>query len=213
MIGVLGGSFDPIHFGHIKPLIEVTRQFNFSEIKLIPTFCSPVGKKFHANFEHRMNMVSIICSSSTNNFSADDIEMKRKGISYTYDTIRTLKDQNKNDDFCLIMGLDVFLKIETWFKYENILNEVNILVINRPGRDIEEIKKMGSLVNQKISKNKEDFLNNKNYMVYFYNISPIEISSSAIRNIIKEGNNPVKKIPGSIMSYIERNKLYRKEYE
>ena len=50
-------------------------------------------------------------------------------------------------------------------------------------------------------------------MVYFYNISPIEISSSAIRNIIKEGNNPVMKIPGSIMSYIERNKLYRKEYE
>ena len=87
--------------------------------------------------------------------------MKRKGISYTYDTIKTLKDQNKRDDFCLIMGLDVFLKIETWFKYENILNEVNILVINRPGRDIDEIKKMGNLVNQKISKNKEDFLNNK----------------------------------------------------
>ncbi len=213
MIGVLGGSFDPIHFGHINPLIEVAKQFNFSEIKLIPTYCSPAGKKFHANFEHRMNMASIICSSSTNNFSVDDIEIKRKGISYTYDTIRILKDQNSKDDFCLIMGLDVFLNIETWFKYENILNEVNILVINRPGRNIDEIKNMGSFVNQKISKNKKDFLDNKNCMIYFYDILPIDISSSDIRNIIKKGNNPTKKIPGSIMSYIERNKLYRKEYE
>ena len=91
MIGVFGGSFDPIHFGHINPLSDLSKQFNLSEIKLIPTYRSAVGKTFHADFKHRLNMVSIIASSETNNFRVEDLEIRKKGISYTYETIKILK--------------------------------------------------------------------------------------------------------------------------
>ncbi len=210
MIGVLGGSFDPIHFGHINPLIEVSEQFNLSEIKLIPTYQSAVGKVFHANSEHRMNMVSIIAASSSNNFVAEDLELRRGGVSYTYDTIKLLKERHKNDRFCLIMGLDVFLKIESWYNYKKILNEVNILVMSRPGFSLKKLDSMDTLIHNKISKNKVDFIKNNNNVIYFHETAPINISSSLIRDKISKGEDPIKKIPGSIMSYIRRNDLYKK---
>ena len=209
MIGVLGGSFDPIHFGHINPLSDLSKQFNFSEIKLIPTYHSAVGKIFHADFEHRMNMVSIIAASETNNFIAEDIEIRKKGISYTYETIKILKKDNKKEDICLIMGLDVFLNIETWYNYEKILEEVNILVINRPGFEIKKINSMANLIRDKVSKSKSDFLKSGRKTIFFYQSPLIDISSSSIRKIIEKDRDPVKKIPGSIMSYIKRNNLYK----
>ena len=212
MIGVFGGSFDPIHFGHINPLSDLSKQFNFSEIKLIPTYHSAAGKIFHADFEHRMNMVSIIAASETNNFIAEDIEIRKKGISYTYETIKILKKDNKKEDICLIMGLDVFLNIETWYNYEKLLKEVNILVIDRPGFETNKINIMTSFIRNKISKNKKDFLESKEKNIFFHQSPLVDISSSSIRDIIKKYKDPIKKIPGSIMSYIKRNKLYA-EYE
>ena len=212
MIGVFGGSFDPIHFGHINPLIDLSKQFNLSEIKLIPTYRSAVGKTFHADFKHRLNMVSIIASSETNNFRAEDLEIRKKGISYTHETIKILKKDNKKEDICLIMGLDVFLNIETWYNYEKILKEVNILVINRPGFEINKMNSMGALIRDRISKNKKDFLESKEKNIFFHQTPLIDISSSSIRDIIKKDKDPIKKIPGSIMSYIKRNNLYV-EYE
>ena len=91
MIGVHGGSFDPIHFGHINPLIELSDLFEFEEIRLVPTNKSPVDKIFYSNIDHRFNMVSIIAASDTNNFVADNVEMNRDEISYTYKTIKILK--------------------------------------------------------------------------------------------------------------------------
>ena len=210
MIGVFGGSFDPIHFGHINPLIDLSKQFNLSEIKLIPTYRSAVGKTFHADFKHRLNMVSIIASSETNNFRAEDLEIRKKGISYTHETIKILQKDNKKENICLIMGLDVFLNIETWYNYEKILKEVNILVINRPGFEINKMNSMGSLIRDKISKNKKDFLESKEKNIFLYHTPSIDISSSSIRDIIKKGKDPLRKIPGSIMSYIKRNNLYKK---
>ena len=210
MIGVLGGSFDPIHFGHINPLIQVSEQFNLSEIKLIPTYKSAVGKVFYANPEHRMNMVSIIAASNSNNFVAEDLEIRKKGVSYTFDTINILKERYKKDKFCLILGLDVFLKIESWYNYKEILNKVNILVINRPGYNLNKLNSMDIHIQNRISKNKFDFIKNKEHEIYFHDIAPIDISSSSIRDIIRKGDDPIKKIPGSIMSYIKRNELYKK---
>ena len=125
MIGVFGGSFDPIHFGHIEPLNELSEIFDFEEIRLIPTYKSPVKKPFYASADHRYRMAAIIASSGTNNFISDDIEIRKEGISYTHETIKIIKKERNEENLCLIIGLDVFLNIETWYNYLEILKEAN----------------------------------------------------------------------------------------
>jgi len=208
MIGVFGGSFDPIHFGHINPLMELSEQFKFSAIRLIATYKSPANKIFHSEPSHRHNMASIIASSTTNNFIADDIEIREEGVSYTYETIKKLKNTLKNEDICLIIGLDVFLDIETWYNYKKMMEEVNIIVVNRPDFNIKSTENMDSSILGKIVKNKEIFLGRKKGCIFFYETPNIGISSTSIRNIIGKGEIPSGMIPGSIMSYIKRNKLY-----
>ena len=208
MIGLLGGSFDPIHFGHIKPLFELSEIFNFEEIRLIPTYKSPANKAFLASAEHRYNMVSIISASNANNFSADDIEIRNQGISYTFKTIKILKKQLKREDLCLIMGLDVFLNIETWYNYREILRQVNIVVINRPSFDLKKTENMNFEIFSRITSNKIDFLSGEKKQIFFHKSSSCEISSTKIRHIIERGESPEGLIPGAIMSYIERHKIY-----
>ena len=208
MIGVFGGSFDPIHFGQIDPLMELSEQFEFSSIRLITTYKSPVSKIFHSDASHRHNMVSIIAASTTNNFIADDLEIRKKDVSYTYKTIQNLKNTLKNEDICVIIGLDVFLHIETWYNYEKLIEEVNIIVVNRPDFNIKSTENMGFSILSKITKDKTRFLESKKGCIFFYKMPSIGISSTRIRSMIGRGENPSGMIPGSIMSYIKRNKLY-----
>ena len=213
MIGVHGGSFDPIHFGHINPLLELSELFNFDKIRLIPTYNSPVNKLFYSDIEHRLNMVSIIAASETNVFVADDIEMKKGGISYTYETVEIIKEQEQNQDICLIMGLDAFLNLENWYNYVEILKNVRIIVVNRPNNNIEEIKKMNFDILDRITSNKIDFQKNEKKQIFFYETPSINISSSDIRRKIYNNENLAGLIPGSILSYIERNKLYLDQHK
>ena len=208
MIGVLGGSFDPVHFGHINPLIELSEQFKFDEIRLVPTYKSPINKSFYASAEHRFNMVSIIASSGTNNFVADNTEILKEDISYTYETIKIIKKQKKSDDICLIMGFDVFLNFETWYNYLEIIKEVNIIVINRPNFSIKNINNMDSEILKNVVNDKIDFLRNDKKKIFFYDIPSIDISSTKIRDIIKKGDSLAGLVPGSKQSYIKRNRLY-----
>ena len=208
MIGVLGGSFDPVHFGHINPLIELSERFKFDEIRLVPTFQSPINKSFSASAEHRFNMVSIIASSDTNNFVADNTEILKEGISYTYETIKIIKKQKKSDDIYLIMGLDVFLNFETWYNYLEIIEEVNIIVIKRPNFNTKKINYMNCEILKRVVNNKIDFLKNEKKQIFFYDTASIDISSTKIRDVIKKDGSLIGLVPGSILSYINRNGLY-----
>ena len=213
MIGVLGGSFDPIHFGHIKLLNELTEYFNFKEIRLIPTYQSPAKKTFCASSTHRKNMASIIANSDANNFVVDKAEIQRGGISYTYDTLKIIKKDRNIDDICLIMGLDVFLTFESWYNYLEILQEVNIIVLNRPDFDFVNINSMGQEIIGRVTKNRNDLLKDNKKHIFLYETAYIDISSTKIRNLISRGENPIGLIPGSIWSYIKRNKLYTEIYD
>ena len=210
MIGILGGGFDPIHFGHINPLYKLLEEFDFNEIRLVPTKISPTNKIFYANEFHRLSMVSIITSSNTNNFIADDIELKNNDISYTYSMLNKIKKNVSNEKICLIMGLDVFLNIKYWYNYLKIINEFNLIVINRPDFDFNLVNNMDISIKNMITKNKKDlFLNNhKNIYLYDYDMPSINISSTKIRCLISTGIIPRGFLPGSVMTYIKRNNLY-----
>jgi nicotinate-nucleotide adenylyltransferase len=114
-------------------------------------------------------MVSLISSSETNNFVADNTEIVKQNTSFTYETIKIIKKQQNRDDICLIMGLDVFLNIETWYNYMEILKDTNIVVINRPGFDIEKINNMSFEILERITSDKIDFIKNEKNKYLFIN--------------------------------------------
>jgi len=209
MIGILGGSFDPIHFGHINPLYDLSEEFNFTEIRLIPTYISPIGKFYFAEYKHRFNMVSIIASSDTNNMIADNTEIIKEGVSYTYETIKIIKEREKSNNICLILGLDVFLNIETWYNYKDLINETKIIVLNRPNIDVNLIKNMNSIIQNKIISKKDEFIDAEESKIFLYTSSNINLSSTQVRRLIEKEKDTSGLIPGSIASYIRRNNLYK----
>lgn len=207
MVGIFGGSFDPIHFGHINPLNELSEVFNFKEIRLIPTYHSPLNKVFSASAQHRYNMVSIITSSKSNNFVADNIEILNGGISYTYNTVEILRKRLEIKDICLILGLDAFLGIKNWYNYKKLINNNRFIIINRPNYNVGSLSNMDIEIFNKITYDRNEFLNNKK-SIYLYKNSSFNISSTKIRDAILKGNKATGLLPGSIMSYIKRNNLY-----
>ena len=208
MIGVFGGSFDPIHFGHIKPLIELNKEFNFNNILLIPCNLSPSLKKTNASAIDRFEMTKVISQSNTNNFLSDDREIKRGGISYSYDTLRDIKNIY-GQNILLIIGADVFLNFDKWYNYNKIINMVNIIVLNRPKYNTDFNNSLPKEIIDKIITNKDDFLNEKSGYIYLFNNSEYNISSTIIRSMIKNKKEPISMTPGSVYSYIKRNKLYK----
>ena len=153
-------------------------------------------------------MTKIISQSNTNNFLSDDREIKRGGISYSYDTLRDIK--NKYDqNILLIIGADVFLNFDKWYNYNKIINMVNIIVLNRPKYKIDFNNSLPKEIIDKIITNKDDFLNENSGYIYLFNNIEYNISSTIVRNMIKNKKEPISMTPGSVYSYIKRNKLYK----
>ncbi len=181
MIGVFGGSFDPIHFGHIKPLMELNKEFNFNNILLIPCNLSPSLKNTNASAIDRLKMTKIIAQSTSNNFLSDDREIKRGGISYSYDTLRDIKykyDQN----ISLIIGEDVFLNFDKWYNYNKIINMVNIIVLSRPKHKIDFSNSLPKEIIDKIKSegytiNYDEWDDNAVRLVTAWNTDPSDIDT------------------------------------
>ncbi len=183
MICLFGGSFDPIHLGHIIPLIDIKDFLPVKKIIFIPAKVSPFKEgKVIAEPEHRINMIRISIEGN-DYFDVSDFEIKKGGISYTIDTIRYYKDIY--DDLGFIIGEDNLKDFKKWKEWENILKICKVIVIKRkcsPGDIIEGMIKI--------------------------NTRTIEISSSEIRQRIREGKEIKHLVKEGVAEYIYKNKLY-----
>ncbi|QMU60319.1 MAG: nicotinate-nucleotide adenylyltransferase [Gammaproteobacteria bacterium] len=221
MLGIFGGSFDPIHFGHIKSALALIERFDFEIIRFIPCQLSPHKKTVHASASHRWQMLNLVCSGSER-FIADDRELKRKTPSYTIDTLQELREEyGKQQSLVLILGLDAFLSFCKWHRYKEILSLCHIVLMQRPGYSLPESSRDSSPDNlQRLGCEKEyyeqnntnDFkilTNTPSGKIYTSDIEKIDISSTMIRGMISKGQQPKYLLPGNVWNYIRRNKLYK----
>ena len=141
-IGILGGTFDPIHLGHTQSAQAVANQLNLTEVLLIPAHIPPhkISAKLvpHASAEQRAAMVEIACQKSEL-FTCDLRELKRSGHSYTVDTLKELKQQYPTKALFFIIGMDSLLTFTTWHKYKEILSLCHLVVNTRPNYSIEQL--------------------------------------------------------------------------
>ena len=192
---VFAGTFNPIHLAHLIVAESVRTELNADKILFIPSNIPPHRDEDLASAEHRLNMVKSAVESNPF-FEVSDIELKLPGVSYTYNTIQELYRQNPDitDKINFIIGADAFTHIESWHKHEELAKQVNFIVIARP-----KSKKVQEIINN---------LSLKEFSYKFIVAPKIDISSSDIRQKIKEQKSVKYLVPDSVENYIVENKLY-----
>lgn len=200
-IGILGGSFDPFHNGHLSIAKAAMRECGLAKIILLPARVQPfkVGRHM-ASEEDRVNMVSLIARRNQN-FAVSTAEAFSEEISYTYKTLQTLKEQYPKDRLHFILGTDSFLSLESWYKGEELLREFPFIVGVRPGykesETAEMVEKMRRTYDAKIK-----ILHNR----------ILEVSSTEIKENIKAGKPIRDLVPFPIERYIHEHGLYQGVY-
>ena len=193
--GIFGGAFNPVHSGHIKLAKNYLDALSLDRIIFIPTSVAPhKSSSEFASGEDRLNMLSL-ATRGISEFEISDIEFNRQGKSYTYDTLCELKGVYAEDEFFLIMGSDQFLYFNNWYKAREI---AALATVCTAARNSEDYKKLLDF------KRKNDYL--KNAMVCDFDV--FEISSSQIREMIKNKISVSKFLPGAVEKYIKDNELY-----
>lgn len=207
-IGILGGSFDPIHFGHIKPSIALARQFNLQSIRLLPCKVSPFKEKSYASMKDRWNMVSVVAGSSEL-FVADARELKRDTPSYTYLSLSELAEEYAGKaKLFFIIGGDALNNFPTWYEAEKIMELCHVLVAPRSGFELTHDDKMLNWLKRYLCTEKQLLENSQHGYIYITDVEMIEVSSTQIRQTIESGEQPKYMLPGGVWNYIKRNRLY-----
>ena len=198
-IGIFGGSFNPIHNGHINLAKQLLKCLELDKMLIIPVFLPPHKQtKDFAQAKHRFNMVKL-ATENIKNIIPCDIEIKKEKPSYTIDTINELKNLYPNDEFYLIMGSDMFLSFKEWKSYEEILKKVTICVGSREKND----------ENALISAKKQ--LQTEGAKVIICDIDILQLSSTEIRNILRNGESAKNLLNNKVLEYIKQNNLYDEE--
>ena len=197
-IGVLGGSFDPLHYGHLILAEQIRQEADLDQVLLVPAYVNPFKEEVPpAEGKHRMAMLKLAVSDHKF-FEISDIELQREGPSYTYDTLAALKEtQYPDDDLYFIMGTDSFYALEHWHKAEELIRNFGFLIGMRRGYDEEQLKAT-------IARLKEQYPMRAEY----YQIPELEISSTEIKQRIRDGKSVRFMLPDKVIEYIQENELY-----
>ena len=209
-IGLFGGTFDPIHYGHLRAAYEILYALNLNEIRFIPC-----GNPYHRDHAHtdaelRLQMVNVAIKEQKD-FLIDDREVRQKKLSYSIDTLISLREDYIDSPLCLIIGMDVFLSLHKWHRWKEILNFAHIIIAHRPGWSLPNFGTLGDLIKNKRTNNIKDLHVTTHGSIYIQSITQIEISSTEIRNSITKGLNLNFLVPESVIDIIKKFNLYTSE--
>ncbi|MFR5876806.1 MAG: nicotinate (nicotinamide) nucleotide adenylyltransferase [Eubacterium sp.] len=194
-IGIFGGAFNPVHNGHLSLAENYLDALSLNKVLFIPTSVPPhKTAEYLVSGKDRINMLKSAIAGN-DNFEMTDIEFKREGKSYTFDTITQLKKIYQDDELFLIVGSDQFFSFNNWYRADDILSMVTVVTAAREDNEYK------ALLDYK--------MNNKNMKnTIVSNFGVVEVSSSEIREKIKKGADISDLVPISVAYYIKENKLY-----
>jgi len=203
-IGLLGGTFDPIHNGHLRIALEVAETLSLEEVRLVPVNIPSHRALPEASASDRCKMISSVESCP---LILDDVEIRRGGISYSIDTLEYFKKELIGSVLCLILGADVFRSIKSWHRATELFSLTNVVVLARQGVVKIEQERVYESLGGKYTDNPEDLKNSFGF-VYFMDAPIFQVASSQIREKIKLGRSIQGLVPSQVEKIIREKKLY-----
>jgi len=206
-IGLFGGTFDPIHCGHLRTAFELLNHLQLAEVRFTPCGQPPHGKTPTASAELRLEMVQAAIAGQPG-FVVDERELNRSGPSYTVETLESLRGESASQSLGLIVGMDAFVDIGLWHRSEEILHLAHIIVARRPGTQRPGSGPAGALLAANEVTDCAALATVPAGKILVHTVTQLEISSSAIRDAAGEGSSPRYLVPESVAALIETSNCY-----
>ena len=184
-IGILGGNFNPVHNAHLVVADQVRQQLGLDQVLLMPEYEPPhVDKKETIDEKHRLKMLELAIEG-IEGLGIETIELERKGISYTYDTMKLLTEQHPDTDYYFIIGADMVDYLPKWYRIDELVELVQFVGVQRPR-----------------------YKSGTSYPVIWVDVPLMDISSSMVRDFLSQGRTPNFLLPQPVLDYIEKEGLY-----
>jgi nicotinate-nucleotide adenylyltransferase len=206
-IGVFGGTFDPVHYGHLRTAFEMLQALDFGEVRFIPCGDPPHRGETFASAQARYDMVRVAIDGQAG-FVADNRELRRDGPSYTIDTLTELRSEFSGQSLGLIIGMDAFLGLPRWHRWDEILDVAHIVVAHRPGWRAPDMGPLGAMLEERGTHRVQDLHEAPAGRVHIHAVTQLEISSTEIRELVEAGRDPRFLMPDSVRDVIAETKCY-----
>jgi len=208
MIGILGGTFDPVHFGHLRPALEVQEALALEELRLIPCHIPPHRSQPHASAAQRVAMLEAAVQARPG-FRIDTRELQRHGPSYTFDTLVSLREDLGDAGICLLMGMDAFSGLTTWHRWSELIDLCHLVVMTRPGADIPYDGELADFIRRHRQPDAAQLRGLPAGRLLFQPVTALAISASRLRALLAEGLSPAFLTPEAVIEIINQEGLYR----
>jgi len=206
-IGIFGGTFDPIHYGHLRTAFEMLQALRFAEIRFVPSGDPPHRGRTYAPAALRLEMVRAATAQEPS-FVVDDCELRRAGPSYTVDTLTAIREQQPTSSLGLIVGMDAYLGLTSWHRWDEILDYAHIVVAHRPGWRAPDIGPLGALLAEHGTHRIDDLHEQLSGRIYIHAVTQLEISSTEIRELVMAGRDPRFLMPDMVRDVIVDSHCY-----
>jgi nicotinate-nucleotide adenylyltransferase len=208
-IGLFGGTFNPIHLGHLRGAEEIREAFGLQEVVFIPA-AQPPHKITEEIIQahHRLEMVKRATRKNPQ-FSTSDVELRRPGRSYSIDTIRYFREKFK-DSLYFVLGRDAFVEIETWKDFRSLFSLCNFIIMARPG-SAQAVSLPGALAPAfRYDQGASGWVHGSRNMIFLKEINFLDISSTKVRELVENGGSIKYLVPPEVEAYIEKHGLYQR---
>jgi nicotinate-nucleotide adenylyltransferase len=209
-MGIFGGTFDPIHYGHLRTAFELVQLLQLPEMRFMPAGNPPHRERTIASNELRLAMVRAATADQPG-FTVDDREMRKSAPSYTVETLTELRAEFPERALCLIVGMDAFLSLPKWYQWRELLTLAHLVVAHRPGWRAPTMGPLGELLVDRGTGRAKDLHEAKAGRIYIHAVTQLEISSTEVRSLIAAGRDPRFLMPDGVREIILETGCYARK--
>lgn len=206
-IGILGGTFDPIHNGHLRPCLDLLQQLDLAEVKLLPNHIPPHKAAPGSSSAHRLTMAELAVQDCAE-ISIDARELRRDKASYTIDTLIELAQDYPETPICFLIGMDSLNNLHLWHRWQELLNYCHLVVSYRPGYAVTLAPEVQAVFEQVKTTDSQAIHAQRHGRILLWPSTQLDISATRIRYLIKNQQNPMFLLPDNVLTYIRQHNLY-----